>query len=217
MIKFRMKNQKTFLVDLDNCIFRFDSQPELRKRLEKNISEWIRTKFKSSFSKSEEIKNQLYVKYGGAPECFLKASIINTKEELGECIKAINEITNTKVLPDKRLQRNFSTIKGDLCLYTNAPINYAEKVLSSLGIRKEFSKIFDITYNDLMFKSNPSAYIRLKEKAKINLLSAVMVDDSLNNLLIGQNAGIPWCMWTKYGQNGYAKGIETIESIYDLR
>lgn len=211
-----MNKQKTFLIDLDNCIFRFDSQPELRRRLEKNISEWVRIKFKCSFSRSEEIKNQLYVKYGGAPECFLKASIINTKRELAECIIVINDITKTRILPDKRLQKKLGTIKGELCLYTNSPISYAENVLTSLGIRTKISKIFDISYNNFVFKSDPAIYPRLKEKANINLHTATMVDDCLDNLLIAQNAGIPRCVWTKYGQNGHEKNIEVIESIYDL-
>lgn len=211
-----MKKSPVFLLDLDNCLFRFDDQLELLKKLEGNITNWISVKFSCSFQKADKIKYSLYSMYDGAPECFLKANIINTTKELSNCIMFINDISGTNIIPDKTLINKLTSLDKELCLLTNSPFNYAEIILCSLGVRQFFTTIFDITSNDFIFKSNPLLYQKMRNKIKSGFNDVIIVDDNLNNLIIAKSMGIRRCVWTKYGSRGGTKGIEEIDSIMDL-
>jgi putative hydrolase of the HAD superfamily len=79
---------------------------------------------------------------------------------------------------DEGLRRFLDSLECRKIVLTNAPIEHAERVLKTLGIRDRFSDIYDIKYNNLIGKPHPKSYLRALEASGLSLETTVFIDDS---------------------------------------
>lgn len=193
-------NKKTYLIDLDNCLYHSKDVPVLINTLEDRITKWISIKFGCCLDEAEMLKVKLYKKFGGAPRCFIRSSIIKNQKDLADCVNYIHAFKVCGVKENPKLRQRLIGLEKNLCLFTSSHVKYAKQVLTSLGILDLFSNLIDISKVGYSFKDKEYAYIKVFRILNIDPSETVMVDDSLEDLLVANRAGINTCVWVNHGE-----------------
>lgn len=208
-------NDKTFLIDLDNCLYNADEQSWLISELERRITVWIENKIKVDTHKAEILKQKLYSEYGGAPSCFVKSGLIDSKNDLANCINFINGLQIKHITPNLKLPLALSKIDQKKYIFTSSPKHYAKQILKHLNIDHHFSRIIDIFDTNMFYKDSPKAYQILSRLINEKLNKCILVEDNESNLKVAEEAGMGHCILVTHGKPYSGKFVH-IDSITNL-
>lgn len=86
------------------------------------------------------------------------------------------------LVPDPALHRYIDSLPADYALFTNSPLEHAERALTALGLRDLFPRIWDLRRMGLRGKPHPEAYRRILGDLGLNAPEALLVDDNSFNL-----------------------------------
>ncbi|BCX14629.1 MAG: hypothetical protein KatS3mg088_312 [Patescibacteria group bacterium] len=212
-------NRKIYLIDLDNCLYKIKDVPGLVNTFETRITAWLANKLGCSINNAEKEKVKLYKKFGGAPRCLVRASIIKNKNELINCVDFIHDFNVSACGIDKNLnlKQKLSELDEELYLFTSSYVKYAKQMLVALGVLDLFSDIIDISKVEYSFKDETITYTKIFSLLSISPNKITMVDDSLENLLVASRMGIKKCVWVNHGETKQrADFVRSITSIMDL-
>ncbi len=209
---------KIYLIDLDNCLYKPKETTYLVNTLEARITSWLVRKLECSFSEAEKKKAKLYHRLGGAPKCFVKASIIKSRDELIKCVDFIHDFIVCGVSKNPNLRRKLLELNGDLYLFTSSHVNYATQMLAALGVLDLFADIIDISKVGYTFKDEKITYKRVFRLLSTLPNKIVMIDDSFKNLLVGAEAGIKQCVCVNHAgsKQQSSNSIRFIANIMNL-
>ena len=87
------------------------------------------------------------------------------------------------IQPDAELDAVLASLPWECVVFTNADWRHAERVLAALGIRRRFSRIFDITAVGYRQKPHPEAYRQVLDALGVEGSACLIADDGLTNLL----------------------------------
>jgi len=108
-------------------------------------------------------------------------------------------------------------IDGNLYLFTDSYIKYAKQLLVALGISDLFSDIIDISKVGYSFKNERATYIKIFRLLNTSPNNIIMIDDSLENLLVAKEMGIKCCIWVNHGQKKHpSNSLMFVSSIMEL-
>lgn len=91
--------------------------------------------------------------------------------------------------PDPVLRRYLENLPADFVLFTNSPLEHAEKALKALGVEDLFPRIWDIRRLGFRGKPHKEAYLRILGDLGLRPDETVLVDDSLANITGFRNIG----------------------------
>ncbi len=124
---------------------------------------------------------------------------------------------------DERLDSLLSTLPQDKYIFTNAPADYARRVLRILGIERHFRDIFDINFIEYASKPAESAYQKVLSALGARGEECLMIDDSARNLAPAKALGIRTVLLNGRGtvqsdelQQGVDHTIAKIEELVDI-
>ncbi len=124
---------------------------------------------------------------------------------------------------DERLDALLSTLPQDKYIFTNAPADYARRVLRILGIERHFRDIFDINFIEYASKPAESAYQKVLSALGARGEECLMIDDSARNLAPAKTLGIRTVLLNGRGtvqsdelQQGVDHTIAKIEELVDI-
>lgn len=213
-------NRKIYLIDLDNCLYNTKDALGLVNTLETRITTWLANKLGCSFNDAEKEKIKLYGEFGGAPYCFVKASFIKNRNELINCVDFIHDFKVCGISKNLNLRQKLMGLDGDLYLFTSSYVKYAKQVLAALGVSDLFFDIIDISKVGYSFKDEAITYTKIFRLLNVSPSKIIMIDDSLENLLVGGEVGIKRCVWISHDESDerkqHANFVRSITSIMDL-
>ncbi len=121
---------------------------------------------------------------------------------------------------DARLDEMLGRVKQDKYIFTNAPADYARRVLKILGIERHFRQIFDIHFIEFDSKPAPSGYAKVLAALGAQASECLMIEDSARNLVPARALGMRTILLDGKGQVKAGEPLEgidqTISTIYDL-
>ncbi|HEX5691775.1 MAG TPA: HAD-IA family hydrolase, partial [Roseiflexaceae bacterium] len=91
---------------------------------------------------------------------------------------------------DAELDRLLSEIRALKAVFTNAPGDYARRVLTILGIERHFEQIFDIRFHAFEPKPEPAVYQRVLDALGVPAAETVFLEDTPKNLLPARALGM---------------------------
>lgn len=94
------------------------------------------------------------------------------------------------VLKAHGLREMLSKLAGRKVVFTNAPMNYALRVLDLLRIRHCFERVFSIESTRFQPKPAKAGFMRLLKKIKVPASRCIMVEDSLPALKTARQLGM---------------------------
>jgi putative hydrolase of the HAD superfamily len=121
---------------------------------------------------------------------------------------------------DARLDAMLASLPQAKSVFTNAPGDYARRVLRALGVEKYFENVFDINF--IRYESKParSAYERVIAALPVRAEECLLIDDTARNLVPAKNLGMRTA-WLESPQTWQAEGGDSgadfvIRSVYDV-
>jgi len=122
--------------------------------------------------------------------------------------------------PDARLAAMLARLPQTKSIFTNAPGDYARRVIRALGVENFFDQIFDIHFIEYASKPNASAYDCVVAALPVRADECLLVDDIARNLVPAKKLGMTtvWLNGTeeRYGTDGEESVDFKLASIYDL-
>lgn len=92
--------------------------------------------------------------------------------------------------PDLELDRLLGQLDGQKAIFTNSPSEHTHQVLRRLGIEHHFTHVFDIRFQQFRPKPDEVGYLQALAMLGIPANQAVMVEDTLKNLITAQRLGL---------------------------
>ncbi len=174
------------------------------------MNEYISTHLKISIKNSCELRKKYWELYGATLKGLIKHHNINPIDflEKTHCLENIEKL----VVPMPNLVKVLSSIKGRKILYTNAPKNYAIKILEECNINSHFDGNIFSNSNFLPKPSNESMKLFLN---KYKVKEAFFVDDIKENLKTASQHGIS-TIWLTNEASNHAYIDKKISKLIDL-
>jgi len=101
------------------------------------------------------------------------------------------------VIQTKRLRYMLQSLKGRKVIFTNAPQNYALRVLDLLGIGDMFELVFSVESAKFHAKPSKRGFQILLKSIQANPKNCVMLEDSLPALMTAKRLGMKTIWVTK--------------------
>ena len=176
--------KETWIFDLDNTLH--DAQTKIFPLINQKINEYISIRLKISIEKSSILRKKYWVLYGATLRGLIKHHNINPIDFL-EKTHDVKNLENF-IVPMHNLLKVLSSINGRKLLYTNAPKNYAIKILEECNINSHFDEVFTIEDSNFLPKPSDESMKLFMHKYKIK--KAFFVDDIKENLETAKKFGL---------------------------
>ncbi|MEM5947570.1 HAD-IA family hydrolase [Spirochaetia bacterium 38H-sp] len=179
---------KHILLDLDDTIYH--STPMLSCDVDKKMSLYVARLFNTNPFIAKKLRKHFAPRYGSTLSWLARAA--------GQPGKVLDEFLDyvhpkdVKQYIEKECGLNelIEKISIPVSIFTNAPLEHAERVLDSLKIDKNiFSHIFDIRFCNYIGKPDKEAYMRVANHLNLNVREILFVDDRPENVKAMQEAG----------------------------
>jgi putative hydrolase of the HAD superfamily len=175
----------TILFDLDNTLYPASSG--LMHSVDTRITEYVQNLLGLEPAEAMTLRRQYFVDYGTTLRGLQHHHAVDVEDYLAY----VHDLAIDSFLAsDAELDRLLSEIAATKVIFTNAPGDYARRVLAILGIERHFAQVFDIRFHAFMPKPDPGAYQRVLDALGVTGAETVFLEDTPQNLLPARALGI---------------------------
>jgi putative hydrolase of the HAD superfamily len=130
----------------------------------------------------------------------------------------VHDVNVAKYLgADARLDQMLAQIAQTKSVFTNAPADYARRVLDALGVAHHFAEIFDINFIEYQSKPTAFAYDKVVAALPVPARACVMIDDTPRNLAPAQRLGMKTILLNRENHLTKPNDVDAIaQTIYDV-
>ena len=123
------------------------------------------------------------------------------------------------VIQVKRLRSLLKSLPGRKCVFTNAPRDYAIRVLETMGIADCFELVFSVESTKFHAKPSVRGFQMLLKTLKISPKDCVMSEDSLPALMTAKRLGMKtiWVTKKRYKPNFVDYRLSTVLALTHLK
>jgi putative hydrolase of the HAD superfamily len=206
---------KYILFDLDDTLY--PTSAGMMQEISTRMSEWMMSRLNIPADDVDRQRQDYWARYGTT----LRGLYVERQIDPQDFMNFVHDVQIEKYLqPDSRLDTMLSQLPQIKAIFTNAPADYARRVLGVLGIEKHFAKMFDINFIAFQSKPASSAYEKLIATLPVRADECMMIDDTSRNLVPAKKLGMQ-TVWLDYGNNRHgSEGKESadfiIQSIYNV-
>jgi len=188
-----LKDYPYWVFDLDNTLYPVttDLFGQIDKRMCGFIADYLNVKHEEAY----RVQKRFFREYGTTLRGLMDCHDIDPRPYL----EYVHTVDLDAVPPDTRMDQAMHKLKGQKFVFTNAPRDYATRVLERIGIFHHIEDIFDIEAAEYIPKPAPKIYERMQNRFGIDPRHAVMVEDVVRNLAPAAAMGMT-TVWVKTGQ-----------------
>ena len=203
------------LFDLDDTLY--PTSAGLMNEISQRMSEFMVAQVGIPLAEVDRVRRDYWARYGTT----LRGLYIERHVDAQAFLDYVHDIDLDKYLrADARLDAALAALPQAKAIFTNAPANYARKVLQALSIGRHFGAIYDINYIAYESKPASSAYRKVAAALPVRAEECLMIDDTARNLLPAKALGMQ-TVWLDGNDNPRAaEGSDAadfvIKSIYDV-
>src|SRR6266852_6294543 len=177
---------RVVLFDLDNTLY----PPEcgLLQHLDDRINEFVSGRLRLSLEETKALRRRYIEQYGttlhglqaehGLPPSEYLAAVHNGVP-LGQFLNR-----------DEELLAALAAIEIEKVVFTNAPREYARRVMQCLGLDSHFRVVIDLEFHEYTGKPFREAYERVVAHLEVRPEECVLVEDTLRNLRAAKELGM---------------------------
>jgi len=201
---------KYWVFDLDNTLY--PHQANLFSQVDHKMGLFIQEMFDVSYAEAKKRQKRFFRAHGTT----LRGLMSEHGIEPYAYLEFVHDIDFSVLKVDKMLNEAISRLPGNKYIYTNASTDYAEDVLSRIGLSSHFKDIFDIHDAEFLPKPDMRSYHKMIDKFAIDPKSSVMIEDIAGNLNPAAELGMT-TVWvptdSHWGEMGHNK--ENIDHVAD--
>lgn len=184
--QFRVVNViEAILFDLDNTLYTEESG--IFELIDQRMNEWLINNLHIPPEEVNHFRNHYFVKYGTT----LRGLMLHHDVEPHDFLSFVHNVPVSEFLTaDIELRRMLSLIDLRKVIFTNSDEKHANRILTALGIRDLFEKIFDIEAMHFIPKPNPESYRSVLDYLQLDPSVCLLIDDMQRNLAPARELGM---------------------------
>jgi putative hydrolase of the HAD superfamily len=173
------------LFDLDNTIYPASSG--LMNGVDRRITEYVQNLLGIDRDEAQALRKQYFVSYGTTLRGLQQYHQVDAEEYLAY----VHDLALESFLAsDAELDHLLSQVAATKAIFTNAPAEYARRVLSVLGIDRHFAHIFDLRFSGFRPKPDPAVYRSVLAALGVAGPAAMLIEDTRQNLAPARELGM---------------------------
>lgn len=185
-----IKDHKYWVFDLDNTLYPHGT--DLFTQVDRKMGEYIQNMFDISYPDAKKMQKSFFMEHGTTLRGLMTVHDIEPHDYL----HYVHDIDFSVLNVDHALNEALDKLPGEKYIYTNASADYADNVLTEIGLNGFFKDIFDIHDADFLPKPNKPSYHKMLDKFKIDPKHSIMVEDIAINLKPAAELGMS-TVWVK--------------------
>ncbi len=200
------------LFDLDDTLY--PQRAGLMREISEKMSDYMTTRVGIPAADVARVRQAYWEKFGTTLRGLYLVHHIDPQDFLD----TVHNVPVEKYLQfDARLDALLAAMPRTKHIFTNAPADYARRVLDALGIARHFQNIFDINFIAYESKPHSGAYTRVLDALGARGDECAMIDDTARNLAAARELGMR-TVWLRVDARAeVVSGAEfEIDSIYEL-
>ena len=207
-----MAKTPVWVFDLDDTLHH--ATPHIFPHINRAMTDYIERHLSLDYADATALRQHYWQRYGATllglirhhgvdPHHFLAET--HNFENLGSLIITAPALVNTlKQLPGRRI------------IFSNAPRIYTHEVLALTGLLPLFDTIYTVESFGFQPKPLRSGFLKLLRKERIQACQAIMIEDSLPNLVMAKRLGMH-TLWVTRSLRNSPWVDHKLRSIIDLR
>ncbi len=166
----------TWIFDLDNTLY--PSSCNLFAQVDLRMAAFIQDLLSLGAEEARHVQKRYFIEHGTT----LRGLMDHHGVEPDAFLDFVHDIDFSVVPEAPALDDALHRLEGRKLVFTNATVEYSERVLGRLGITHHMEAVFDIVATDYRPKPEPEAYRMLVEQHDIEPSRAVLFEDIARNL-----------------------------------
>jgi putative hydrolase of the HAD superfamily len=187
------------LFDLDNTLYPASSG--LMQGVDTRITEYVQQLLGIELAAAMVLRRQYFTDYGTTLRGLQQHHGVDAEEYLGYVHDVVIEAF---IASDAELDHLLGQVAATKLIFTNAPAEYARRVLNVLGIERHFAQVFDIRFFAFQPKPDPAGYQRVLDILGIDGAQALLIEDTAQNLAPARALGMATILVGEQPRNGIA-------------
>lgn len=166
------------LFDLDNTLYPLSVG--LTKAIDERMTAYVQRYKGVSLEEALALRQHYMANHGST----LRGLQMTGAVDADDYLRDVHDVVYESYLAlDEALDRELAALGAvKKAIFTNAPLEHAERVLRLLGIARHFEQIFDIRFMDYRAKPDPFAYERALAELGADPARTLLVEDTARNL-----------------------------------
>ena len=198
-----LKKIKFWIFDLDNTLY--SSTANIFSKIDKKMCQFIIDELRVDEAEALKIKNKYFLEHGTTLNGLMKKHNINAERFL----EFVHDIDYSFLNKNEMLNNEIKKLPGKKIIFTNGSKKHAKTTIEKLGIKDNFSVIFDIVDSNYIPKPDIAPYKKLISENRIKCSESIFFEDIAKNLLPAHKLGMKtaWIenndKYCKEGFNGH--------------
>jgi putative hydrolase of the HAD superfamily len=180
----KFEHPDVWVFDLDNTLY--PARHQLFQQIDVNMKTFIAELLGVDREEAHRIQKDFFHTYGTTLRGLMNAHSI----EPGPFLDFVHDIDLSNLPPSPQMNQALGALNGRKIVFTNASLDYAERVLEQLQIRHHFEDVFDIIAADYLPKPDINAYYKLINVYGIDPKRTAMFEDISANLAPARALGM---------------------------
>lgn len=178
--------ERLWIFDLDNTLH--DATPHIFPYLHRAMADYISRYLAVDEDEATRLRQRYWQRYGATLLGLMRHHRVDPKHFLWHTHQ-FSDLGQMLVF-EKHLKAVLAKLPGRKVLFSNAPRHYAEAVLGLIGLEHVFARIYAI--EEVRFRPKPdlSGFRKILRTENVAPADAIMVEDSLENLLAAKRLGM---------------------------
>jgi len=176
---------KVFVFDLDNTLY--GREIALWRIIDRRIEDYVKNSLQVDRETARNVRKGFLKIYGTT----LKGLMINHGVKPCDYLSYVHDLDVEGMVPrDEALKEILESIPFEKYVFTNAASDYAERVLTSLGVESCFREVLDIHFMDFLAKPGIYPFRKLISHLGEVAENIVFFDDLVDNIRTAKSLGI---------------------------
>ena len=176
----------TILFDLDNTLYPLSVG--LTKAIDERMTAYVQRHKSVSVEEALTLRQEYMANHGST----LRGLQMTGAVDADDYMRDVHDVVYESYLAlDEALDRELGALANvRKAIFTNAPLEHAERVLRLLGIERHFEQVFDIRFMEYRAKPDPFAYERALSALQADPARTLLVEDTARNLPPAHTLGL---------------------------
>jgi putative hydrolase of the HAD superfamily len=175
----------TVLFDLDNTIY--PASAGLMRGVDVRIGAYVQKLLGLGEDEARAIQKRYYAEYGTT----LSGLQLHHAVDPEDYLAFVHDVApETFLAADAELDRLLDELAATKAIFTNAPAEYAGRVLGVLGIERHFAHVFDIRFARFRPKPDPAVYQLVLDMLGVSGADTILIEDMPQNLAPARALGM---------------------------
>ena len=177
---------KTWIFDLDDTLH--NASKHIFPVMNRAMTQYIMDELEMDEHAAHQLRQHYWRIYGATLKGLMRHHGIDAHHFLKET-HAFIDLPNM-VVQVKQLKHMLKSLNGRKCVFTNAPRDYAIRVLEILNIADCFALVFSVESTQFHAKPSTRGFAMLLRKLNVRAADCVMLEDSLPALMTAKRLGM---------------------------